>query len=64
MNNKNKAAIVVTAVLVAMAAHADMTNLTGVVTFERDDLQFFFIDDAAGSHWQRVSMTYLMPSHS
>lgn len=52
MNNKNKAAIVVTAVLVAMAAHADMTNLTGVVTFERDDLQFFFIDDAAGSHWR------------
>ena len=52
MNNKNKAAIVVTAVLVAMAAHAATTNLTGVVTFQRDDLSFFFIDDAAGSHWR------------
>ena len=34
-------------VLVAVAAHADMTNLTGVVTFERSDLSFFFIDDGA-----------------
>ena len=32
--------------LAAVAAKAGMTNLTGVVTFERSDLSFFFIDDA------------------
>ena len=37
---------------VAVAAHAATTNLTGVVTFERNDLSFFFIDDAAGVHWR------------
>ena len=36
----------------AFSALAAMTNLTGVVTFERDELPFFFIDDAAGSHWR------------
>ena len=28
------------------------TNLTGVVTFERTELPFFFIDDVAGVHWR------------
>ena len=31
---------------------AAVTNLTGVVTFERAELPFFFIDDAAGVHWR------------
>lgn len=29
-----------------------LTNLTGVVTFERAGLDFFFIDDTAGVHWR------------
>ena len=47
-----KNSVLLILVFAAVAAHADMTNLTGVVTFERDDLPFFFIDDAAGSHWR------------
>ena len=39
------------AVLLA-AAIGGLTNLTGVVTFERGDLDFFFIDDVAGVHWR------------
>lgn len=39
-------------VFLPCAAAAAPTNLTGVVTFERGDLPFFFIDDTAGSHWR------------
>ncbi len=28
------------------------TNLTGIVTFERTELPFFFMDDASGIHWR------------
>ena len=38
--------------LIAAAALAGMTNLTGVVTFERDGLAFFFMDDTQGVHWR------------
>ena len=47
-----KNSILLILAFVAVAAHAATTNLTGVVTFERNDLSFFFIDDAAGSHWR------------
>ena len=47
-----KNSILLILAFVAGAAHAATTNLTGVVTFERNDLSFFFIDDAAGSHWR------------
>ena len=40
-----------TSLLIA-AAITGMTNLTGVVTFEREGLAFFFIDDSAGVHWR------------
>ena len=29
-----------------------LTNLTGVVTFEREGLPFFFMDEPAGVHWR------------
>jgi len=29
-----------------------MTNLVGVVTFERKGIDFFFLDDAEGTHWR------------
>ena len=41
-----KKSVLLILVLAAVAANAAMTNLTGVVTFERGDLSFFFIDDA------------------
>ena len=47
-----KKSVLLILVLAAVAANAAMINLTGVVTFERGDLSFFFIDDAAGSHWR------------
>ena len=47
-----KNSILLILAFVAVAAHAATTNLTGVVTFERSDLSFFFIDDAVGSHWR------------
>ena len=47
-----KNSILLILAFVAGAAYAATTNLTGVVTFERSDLSFFFIDDAAGSHWR------------
>ena len=47
-----KNSILLILAFVAVAAHAATTNLTGVVTFERNDLSFFFIDDAAGVHWR------------
>ena len=40
-----------TALLIA-AALVGTTNISGVVTFERDGLPFFFIDDTAGVHWR------------
>ena len=47
-----KNSVLLILVLAVATAKAAMTNLTGVVTFERGDLSFFFIDDAAGSHWR------------
>ena len=47
-----KNSILLILAFVAVAAHAATTNLTGVVTFQRGDLSFFFIDDAAGVHWR------------
>ena len=47
-----KNSILLILAFVAGASYAATTNLTGVVTFERNDLSFFFIDDAAGSHWR------------
>ncbi len=41
-----------TCALLFAAAISGLTNLTGVVTFERKDLDFFFIDDTAGVHWR------------
>ena len=35
-----------------LAASAAITNITGIVTFERAGLDFFFIDDTAGVHWR------------
>ena len=52
MKNMKRIVLVAFIAFVAVAAHAATTNLTGVVTFERNDLSFFFIDDAAGSHWR------------
>ena len=45
-----KNSILLILAFVAGASYAATTNLTGVVTFQRDDLSFSFIDDAAGSH--------------
>lgn len=52
MKNMKRIVLVAFTAFVALAAHAATTNLTGVVTFERNDLSFFFIDDTAGSHWR------------
>ncbi len=41
-----------TSAILLAAALSGLTNLTGVVTFERKDLDFFFIDDTAGVHWR------------
>lgn len=41
-----------TRVLLLAAAFGGLTNLTGIVTFERKDLDFFFIDDVSGVHWR------------
>ncbi len=38
--------------LLLAAAVSGLTNLTGVVTFVRGDLDFFFMDDPAGVHWR------------
>ena len=50
MKNMKRIVLVAFTAFVAGASYAATTNLTGVVTFQRDDLSFFFIDDAAGSH--------------
>ena len=47
-----KNSILLILAFVAGPSYAATTNLTGVVTFERSDLSFFFIDDTAGSHWR------------
>ena len=47
-----KNSILLILAFVAGASYAATTNLTGVVTFQRDDLPFFFIDDTAGVHWR------------
>ena len=52
MKNMKRIVLVAFTAFVAGASYAATTNLTGVVTFERDDLSFFFIDDTAGSHWR------------
>ncbi len=36
---------------VIIGTYAAMTNLSGVVTFARDDLEFFFMEDSAGTSW-------------
>jgi len=41
-----------TGALLLAAAIGGLTNLTGVVTFVRGDLDFFFMDDVAGTHWR------------
>ena len=35
---------------------AALTNLSGIVTFEREGLPFYFVDDERGAHW-RVART-------
>ena len=52
MKNMKRIVCVAFSALVAGAAYAATTNLTGVVTFERNDLSFFFIDDVSGVHWR------------
>ncbi len=41
-----------TGALLFAVAISGLTNLTGVVTFERKDLDFFFMDDISGVHWR------------
>ena len=55
MKNMKRIVLVAFTAFVAVAAHAATTNLTGVVTFERNDLSFFFIDDAAILSMSRAS---------
>lgn len=38
--------------MIAALLLAAVTNLTGIVTFDRGELPFFFMDDDAGTHWR------------